>query len=94
MLAQEKIEESKRKYSDQGVHDACAGFVDAEYGYARSAEDIHKRRQYVAQLFIECPPIGAAHQIPSIPAGNVSLFKEVLADQGCGRLVVPQRGVV
>ena len=94
MLPQEQVKEHQRQDSNQCRHDACAGLVDPEHGHSHGIEDVGQRRQHVAQILVQRAPIGAAHQVAPVPAGDVAPLQQVAAEQRGRRLVVPQRGVV
>ena len=94
VLLQEQVEEPQREDPDQRVHDAGTGLVDPEHGHSRRVEHVGQRRQHVAQLRVQGAPVGAAHQVAPVPAGDVAALQQVAADQRGRRLVVPQGCVV
>ena len=89
VLAQQQVEDAEGDDSNDSVDNACAYLIDTEDGKPHRVQDIHQWWQHVAQLFVERTPIRAADQIAPVPANDVALLQQGLAEKSGGCLVVP-----
>ena len=94
MLAEQQVEGAEGGDAHERVDDARADLVDAEDREPGRVEHVHERRPHVAQLRVEHPPVGPAHQVAPVPADDVPLLQQGFSAGGGSSFVVPQRGVV
>ena len=76
------------------MHNTRAYLIDAKHRESRYIQHVHQRRQHIAKFIVERSPIRAAEQIAPVPANDIALLQQSLAEKGGIRLVVPQRGIV